>query len=58
MCVNKMKIVHYIKLNINRFEHKSDRDDYNTHQRSELESMLYRIYIFKRSVSNAGIKTT
>jgi len=47
MYVNKMKIAHYIKLNINKFEQKSDRDDYNTQQRSDLESMLYRIYIFE-----------
>ena len=41
-----MKIVHYIKLNINRSEQKSDRDNYNTQQRSDLESMLYGIYMF------------
>jgi hypothetical protein len=56
MYVNKMEIVNYIKLNISMFEQNSNRGDYNTQQRSEPESMLYRIYIFKQSVSNIGIK--
>lgn len=51
-----MKIVHYIKSNISRFEQSSNREYYNTQQKSDLESMLHRTDIFKHSVSNTGIK--
>jgi hypothetical protein len=55
-CMYIMEIVYYSKFNMNRFEQKSDRHDYNTRQRSDFKSMFRRTEIFKQRVNNMQIK--
>ena len=45
LCMYIMEIVYYIKMNISRIEQNSVRHNYNTHQRSDLQSQFCRSYI-------------
>lgn len=55
-CMYIIEFVYYIKLTINRVEQNSDRHDYNTWQRSDLQSKFCRTESFKK-VYITGDKT-
>lgn len=54
-CLKHQKTVYYKQLNTGQLEHNLAMHDYNTHQRSYLQSQFCRTDIFK-TVNNTRIK--